>query len=63
MARQQTSDTEISGKPASGSNRSKGPRKGGSQQQNAQQWGGGSKASKGPITDADKHNPNSSAKS
>ena len=29
----------------------------------AQEWGGGSKASKGPVTEADKRNQNSSAKS
>ena len=37
--------------------------KGGDPVQNAEHWGGGSKGSKGPITPADKHNPNSSAKS
>ncbi|APG89293.1 hypothetical protein [Sinorhizobium americanum] len=35
---------------------------GGDQARNAQEWGGGSKASKGPVTEKDKHNPNSSAK-
>ena len=37
--------------------------KGGDQARKAQQWGGGSKGSKGPVTSADKRNPNSSAKS
>jgi hypothetical protein len=30
--------------------------------QNAEKWGGGSKGSKGAVTPADRHNPNSSAK-
>ena len=38
-------------------------RQGGDQARKAQQWGGGSKGSKGPVTSADKRNPNSSAKS
>jgi hypothetical protein len=36
---------------------------GGDAARNAQKWGGGNKASKGPITKADKQNENSSAKS
>ncbi len=36
---------------------------GGDQARKAQQWGGGSKGSKGPVTSADKRNQNSSAKS
>jgi hypothetical protein len=57
-------DDRISGKPASGSDKSVPPdRRGGDPVQNAKKWGGGSKASKGPITAADKHNENSSAKS
>lgn len=36
---------------------------GGDHIRKAQKWGGGSKASKGPITEADKRNPNTSAKS
>ncbi|OAP36702.1 hypothetical protein AU381_19685 [Sinorhizobium glycinis] len=35
---------------------------GGDQARKAQDWGGGSKGSKGPVTEKDKHNPNSSAK-
>jgi hypothetical protein len=55
---------QISGKRASGSDKSTPPpHAGGEQVRKAQQWRGGSKASKGPITDADKRNPNSSAKS
>jgi hypothetical protein len=53
----------ISNKRASGSDKAVHPSKeGGSQQQKAQEWGGGSKASKGKITPADKRNENSSAK-
>jgi hypothetical protein len=37
--------------------------KGGDAIRQAQEWGGGSKASKGAITPEDKRNPNSSAKS
>ncbi|HEY0439839.1 MAG TPA: hypothetical protein VGD36_07160 [Xanthobacteraceae bacterium] len=36
---------------------------GGDHIRKAQKWGGGNKASKGPVTPADKHNQNSSAKS
>jgi hypothetical protein len=35
---------------------------GGDHVRKAQQWGGGSKGSKGAVTGADKRNPNSSAK-
>jgi len=35
----------------------------GDQARKAREWGGGSKAAKGPVTKADKHNENSSAKS
>jgi hypothetical protein len=35
---------------------------GGDQARKAQQWGGGNKGSKGPITEDDKRNQNSSAK-
>ncbi|MDK1384660.1 hypothetical protein QN224_04470 [Sinorhizobium sp. 8-89] len=35
---------------------------GGDDARKAQQWGGGSKASKGSVSESDKHNPNSSAK-
>ncbi len=52
----------ISSKPASGSNKSKEPKKGGDSARKARQWGGGSKGSKGPVTAADKNNENSSAK-
>ncbi len=37
-------------------------RVGGDHARKAQEWGGGSKASKGPVTKDDKNNPNSSAK-
>lgn len=53
----------VSGKPASGSAKSSAPPKGGDQARKAQSWGGGSKASKGAVTPADKANEKSSAKS
>jgi hypothetical protein len=37
--------------------------RGGDNVRKAQEWGGGNKAGKGPITEADKKNENSSAKS
>jgi hypothetical protein len=37
--------------------------RGGDHIRKAQEWGGGNKASKGPVTPADKKNQNSSAKS
>ncbi|MDX0853500.1 hypothetical protein CN186_22555 [Sinorhizobium medicae] len=36
---------------------------GGDEARKAQEWGGGSKASKGGVSDGDKRNPKSSAKS
>ena len=54
----------ISGKRASGSDKATPPkRKGGDHIRQAQKWSGGSEASKGPVTRADKRNQNSSAKS
>ena len=54
----------ISNKRASGSDRSPPPsHQGGDQARKAQQWSGGSKAAKGPITEADRRNANSTAKS
>ncbi|TIM31283.1 MAG: hypothetical protein E5Y63_08405 [Mesorhizobium sp.] len=53
----------VSGKRASGSDKAKQPAKGGAQARNAQEWGGGSKASKGKTTRADRENPNSSQRS
>jgi len=50
-------------KAASGSARESAPsKKGGSQARKAQEWGGGSKGSKGAITKEDRQNPNSSQK-
>ena len=46
-----------------GSDENKAPDKGGDQARKAQEWAGGSKASKGPVTRADKANDNSSARS
>ena len=57
-------EDQISNKRASGSDKPTPPdKKGGSPVQNAQEWGGGSKASKGSVSKADKRNENSSAKS
>jgi len=51
-------------KSTSGSARESAPsKKGGSQAKKAQEWGGGSKGSKGAITREDRRNPNSSQKS
>jgi hypothetical protein len=58
-----TQSKEVSGKRASGSDKSKQPRQGGDAARKAQEWGGGSKGSKGPVTAADRANENSSAKS
>jgi hypothetical protein len=55
--------SNISSKPASGSSKKKEPDQGGASVRNAQEWGGGSKASKGPVTAADRRNEQSSAKS
>jgi hypothetical protein len=49
-------------KPASGSDKSKEPQQGGDAQRKAQEWGGGSKGAKGPVTAADRKNEQSSAK-
>jgi hypothetical protein len=59
-----TNSDDTSGKRASGSDKGLSPdHAGGDQIRKAQEWGGGSKGSKGPITHPDKRNPNSSAKS
>jgi hypothetical protein len=56
-------ENPISNKRANGSDKAVHPSKeGGSQQQKAQEWGGGFKVSKGSVTSADKRNENSSAK-
>jgi hypothetical protein len=44
-----TSDAQPSGKRASGSDKSKEPKQGGDAARKAQEWGGGSKGSKGPA--------------
>jgi hypothetical protein len=55
---------EVSGKRAGSSDKSTPPsHQGGDHIRKAQQWSGGSKASKGPITPEDRRNENSSAKS
>jgi len=49
---------------ASGSPKAHSPdRKDGNPVQNAQEWSGGSKGSKDPVTSTDKRNPNAGAKS
>lgn len=53
----------VSGKKASGSDKAEQPSRQGGDARKAQEWGGGSKASKGPITKEDRKNPNSSARS
>ncbi|HYC96053.1 MAG TPA: hypothetical protein VEB39_10190 [Sphingomicrobium sp.] len=50
-------------KPAGGSAKSTEPKGGGDPVQRAQQWGGGSKGSKGKVTAEDRANDQSSAKS
>ena len=50
-------------KPASGSDKKTRPDQGGDHIRKAQEWGGGSKGSKGPVTAADRANEQSSAKS
>lgn len=51
-------------KEPSNSDKAKAPdSKGGNAVANARKWGGGSKGSKGPVTEQDKHNPQSSARS
>ena len=57
-----TDDINVSTKPASGSDKRKEPKGGGDPLQQAQQWGGGSKGSKGEVTPADRANEQSSAK-
>lgn len=54
---------QISSKRASGSDKSKELKKGGDAARKAQEWGGGSKGAKGPVTGADRRNENSSARS
>jgi hypothetical protein len=56
-------DQQVSRKPASGSDKKSKPDQGGAAARNAQEWDGGSKGSKGPVTAADRANEQSSAKS
>lgn len=53
----------VSNKPAGGSDKKPEPGQGGDHIRKAQEWGGGSKGSKGPVTAADRANEQSSAKS
>jgi hypothetical protein len=57
------SEQELSKKSQSGTASKSKPKQAAQDVRTAQQWGGGSKGSKGGITAADKRNPNSSAKS
>jgi hypothetical protein len=50
-------------KTASPNTKGDAPQHQGGDGRKAQQWGGGNKAGKGPITEGDKRNENSSAKS
>jgi hypothetical protein len=54
--------TPSTKKPANSDKAPTPDHEGGNPVGNARKWGGGSKASKGKVTDADKHNPNSSAR-
>ena len=56
-------DIKETTKPAGGSAKSTKPKGGGDPVQRAQQWGGGSKGSKGKVTAEDRANEQSSAKS
>ena len=58
-----TDRTKLADKPASGSDKNPAPDGGGDPHQKAQQWGGGSKGSKGPVTAEDRANEQSSSKS
>jgi hypothetical protein len=58
-----TDTIQTSDNPASGSDKRPEPKGGGDPHQRAQEWGGGSKGSKGPATAEDKQNEQSSAKS
>ncbi|HYD24062.1 MAG TPA: hypothetical protein VEB68_04640 [Croceibacterium sp.] len=53
----------VSSKPAGGSDKKTEPDQGGDSARKAQEWGGGSKGAKGPVTAADRANEQSSAKS
>lgn len=56
-------DQKVSTKPASGSSKKQAPDQGGAAARNAQEWGDGSKGSKGPVTQSGRANEQSSAKS
>ncbi len=57
-----TDDIQVSTKPASGSAKSKAPKGGSDPVQQAQQWDGGSKGSRGDVTADDRRNDQSSAR-
>ena len=56
-------DSDTKARKADSSTKTTEPEGGGDAVQKAQEWGGGSKGSKGPVIAADRANENSSAKS
>lgn len=56
-------DPQRSNKPTGGSDKKPEPDQGGDHIRKAQEWGGGSKGAKGPVTAEDRRNEQSSAKS
>ena len=56
-------DSDTQDRKTESSSKSTKPEGGGDAVQKAQEWGGGSKGSKGPVTAADRANENSSARS
>lgn len=58
-----TDNIKTSTKPASGSAKSTEPKGGDDPIQRANEWGGGSKGSKGPVTAEDRRNEQSSSRS
>ncbi len=56
-------NVKESTKPASGSSKADRPDGGADPVQQARQWAGGSKGSKGPVTDEDRRNEQSSSRS
>ena len=56
-------DSDTQDRKTESSSKSTKPEGGGDAVQKAQEWGGGSKGSKGPVTAADRADENSSARS
>jgi len=57
-----TDNRNMEPKRASGSDKSTAPQGGGDHVRKAKEWGGGSKGSKGAVTEGDRANENSSAR-